>query len=82
MKAICMKDSPLMIDDVAYYTISQFSRIVGKGPARISYLVNHPEDKKHIRHLRIKGRAMIPYSEVVRFVRREGGVTTGDANAI
>lgn len=77
-----MKDSPLMLEGVPYYTVTQFARLVGKDASRISYLVNHPEHKKHIQCMRKAGRPLIPYREVARFVQREAGITTGDADAV
>ena len=77
-----MKDSPLMLEGVPYYTVAQFARLVGKDASRVSYLVNHPEHKKNIQCIRKAGRPFIPHCEVVRFIQREAGITAGDANAI
>lgn len=77
-----MKDSPLMLEGVPYYTVTQFARLVGKDVSRISYLVNHPEHKKHIQCMRKSGRPLIPHREVVRFMERETGIIIGGADAI
>lgn len=66
------KDTPLIIEGERYYTVTEFAKLVGKDKSRISYLVNHPEHFKHIKHMRLAGRPIIPHREIINFIQREG----------
>lgn len=66
------KLQPTEIEGKRYYTVSQFARLVGAWPSRISLLVNAENPAMKIPAIRIAERPFIHEDEVQRYIDARG----------